>query len=104
MIDYILSRPINGWFVLSLYWLPVFAGLVVLLRESVENYRHDLAHRSDTFYCPHLTVGWILGQLGVTLLPIFNLWRMLVDFLPGLLEWFSTALRYPLVSPKPRKS
>ena len=102
----------NSWIALLLFWLPLVMCAYGYSVEFVQLYRKELQGRAKAeadekaYYNPSLTLGWIVGHVVITIVPIFNLLAAVFDAAPkafgDFFTWLGKALDIPLV-PKRNK-
>lgn len=93
-----------------LYLIPAVLTLIVLLKECVVYYKQDVRDRerylnsTDKYarYAPTLTVGFILGNSIIAIIPVVNLFITLTEVVPKLWETFLKFFDIPLVPHKER--
>ena len=100
----------NSLLALILFWLPMALCAYGYTIEFVKKYRAELAAREkarepDHYYNPSLTLGWIVGHVFITAMPVANLVAAVFSIAPkvfsDLFDWFGRVLDVPLV-PKER--
>lgn len=102
----------NSWIALLLYWLPLVMCAYGYAVEFVQLYRDEIRARAKAeadekaYYSPTLTLGWIVGHVVITIVPIVNLLAAVFDAAPkafgDFFTWLGKALDIPLV-PKRNK-
>lgn len=106
MIQASLGIKYNSLIAVFLYWLPLGLSLMICIIDSYISYRQDLISRSidhknnTNDYKPRTTVGGIVGEVIMALIPGVNIWIALTRAVPKLFDVISKALNIPLVPKK----
>jgi len=108
---------VNYWntlFGLIFYWLPIVVVLQHYFRVFARMYKDDLKSREKyenspsvyEYYDPDLTVGYILGRLLLSIIPVVNLvlaFYQGIQLVGDFLLFMNKILDIPLVPKRSRK-
>jgi hypothetical protein len=97
MIDWLLGQPLNGWFVIGFYWIPMLVCIIGYGHWVLRNITTDLRMRDQPGnYYPTVKLGDIVMRLLGTSLPLVNC----LCCLHAMDEINEYILNYPLVPKK----
>ena len=105
MIDSIktfaLGFEFTSFLALFVYWIPLLVCLTVYLFRAIGKYKQDLKNCTEKYYTPTLTIGWVVGRLLGSIIPVVNLSCMTFDCLASLFKWIDQFLDIPFVRKQP---
>ena len=103
----------NSWMAVFLYWMPLALCSYGYVVEFVQAYRSELRDRAKAeaddkdYYYPSLTLGWIVGHVLLTVMPMVNLFMAVFYTAPRVFgdffSWIGKALDMPLVPKRSKK-
>lgn len=97
----------NSWMAILLFWMPMALCAYGYTVEFVQKYRKELRDRAKAevdekfYYSPELTLGWIVGHVVLTVMPMVNAFMAVFYVAPRVFgdffTWIGKALDFPLV-------
>jgi hypothetical protein len=91
MIEHITHLWLNPYIAVGLYWIPLIASLIrgghkVITQYFSELKQYKIALDTNKYFTPRLSIGTIVGDILIAVIPVVNIFVTIFSFLPGLIS------------------